>query len=232
MQLRNRILTLLTPLQKWLQRQGYVESHFTVSDIEYIISIIKAGDVLLSYESGRLTSPFIKGEWKHAAIVDHNLHVVEAVGDYYIPIKGADPETFKEKIERIFFNKPNLSKNRNIGGVRKVRLDEFLWKKNHVAVVRHEDRDIAFKASFASQKYIGRGYDYSFTENDDHEFSIKENEENERFYCSELVYVCYSEFDKEVFFFHGIKQDILPNDFLSDVKFQLIYNSRDQSYDK
>ena len=135
-----------------------------------------------------------------------------------------------EKRERIFFNKPNLSKNRNIGGVRKVRLDEFLWKKNQVAVVRHEDRDIAFKASFASQKYIGRSYDYSFREYD--AFESYNDDDNERLYCSELVYVCYSEFDKEVFFFHGKNEDILPIDYLSDVKFKLIYNSREQSYDK
>ena len=39
------------------------------------------GDILLSYESGRLTSPFIKGQFKHAAIVSDDLYVIEAVGD-------------------------------------------------------------------------------------------------------------------------------------------------------
>ena len=87
--IKSFILNLLKPFQMWLQRQGYQEPVITSDTIKMLLMRIMPGDILLSYESGRLTSPFIKGQFKHAAIVSDDLYVIEAVGDdYQIDWKG------------------------------------------------------------------------------------------------------------------------------------------------
>jgi hypothetical protein len=82
-----KILNFFKPFQIFIQRLGYVESDFTTEIVESLLSIIKAGDIVGSYESGRLTSLFIKGDYDHAAIVNENLYVVEAVGDKFVDSK-------------------------------------------------------------------------------------------------------------------------------------------------
>lgn len=180
----------------WLQRRGYIENDFTVEIISKLVSMIKAGDVLLSYESGRWTSLFIKGEWDHAAIVDHNLYVVEAVGD-------------------------NFVNGKNIGGVRKVRLEEWLWKKKHIAVLRLDDNEIAVLAAVISNKQLGKSYDHSFSIDD-----IKKPEDDETLYCSELVYVCFYPYMKTFLKHVPKKKEILPIDYLNEPSLRVIYNSR------
>ena len=143
MKIKNRILLFLKPIQMWLQRRGYIESDFTQSEVDEIVGLIRAGDILLSYESGRWTSYFIKCEWDHAAMVNDALQVVEAVGD-------------------------NIVNGVNLGGVRKVGLYEWICKKNHILVLRHKDQDAAFKASELVNDYIGSGYDYAFKEGNEY----------------------------------------------------------------
>jgi uncharacterized protein YycO len=187
--LKHLILKLFTPIQKWIQRLGYIESEFTVQIIRDISYKIKAGDVLLSYESGRYTSAFIKGEWDHAAIVDDELFVIEAVGD-------------------------KIVKGKNIGGVRRVELQEWLWKKNHVVVLRHYDFYTRLQAAIKSKTFIGRSYDYQF----------KHGEET--LYCSELVHSSYKHFDKLFMIDISDDKEILPIDYLKEPSLREYYNSR------
>ncbi len=189
MNLLNRILLLFKPFQVWLQRRGYVESEFTAEIIDKLLGTIKAGDILLSYESGRWTSLFIKGEWDHAALVDHNLYVVEAVGDKFV-------------------------NGKNVGGVRKVKLEEWLWKKNHVAVLRHTMPNIAYQAAQESNKHLGKNYDYSFSKN------------KETLYCSELVYISYHPFTSTFIEQVPENKEILPIDYLNEPNLKVVYNSR------
>ncbi len=161
------ILKFLTPFQKLLQNISKKEPMMTREQVNEILNLINEGDILLSYESGRFTSPFIKGYYKHAAIISSKLTVVEAVGS----------------------------------GVREVDLEEWLFDKDSVALIRpfYENKTINKIAAATSLYYIGKPYDYSFTLVD------------ERVYCSELVYLCYSS-DKD-FLKQVDHDDILPNEY-------------------
>lgn len=137
LRLKHLLLNFFKPFQIMLQRMGYVENSFSEEDIQGMYDTLKPGDILGSYESGRPTSIFIKGEYDHSAMVTDNKMVVEAVGDKFI--NGI-----------------------NFGGVRLVPLKEWLWKKNHVYAMRHKNNMIAEKASKSYYTLVGMGYDYSF----------------------------------------------------------------------
>lgn len=64
----NYAIKILTKLQKIIQKLSKPEPKINDFDMLEIKSIVKNGDTLLSYESWRLTAPFIPGEYKHAAI--------------------------------------------------------------------------------------------------------------------------------------------------------------------
>lgn len=133
------ILWLSIPFQKWIQRRGRRETIMTKELVDNLLSIIRPGDILLSYEAQRWTSWLIKGFYDHAAIVSRKGTVVEAVGDRFI--KGV-----------------------NLGGVREVSLTEWLYKKDYVAVVRVElPRYLITCAADDSLGYVGKSYDYSFS---------------------------------------------------------------------
>lgn len=188
----NAILRLLKPIQVFLQRIGHIESKFTKADVDQLLKIIKAGDVLGSYESGRFTSWLIKGDYDHAAIVNENLYVVEAVGD-------------------------KMVYGMNVGGVRKVPLEEWIWKKTHIFVARHKNPMMAQAAALNANKYIGKGYDYAFSS------------KNETMYCSELCYVCYKQ--EQFSFMSEIDEDqqVYAVDFLHTPHMEVIYDSRRNS---
>lgn len=189
--MKKLILRILKPIQKFLQRIGYIESDFTVDSVNYLLSIIKAGDVLGSYESGRFTSIFIKGNYDHVAIVDCSMFVVEAVGDKFI-------------------------NGKNVGGVRRVPLEEWIWKKNHVFVARANNPVIGFAAANETKQYVGMSYDYEFSR------------DNEQMYCSELVYVCYKNLIPNLFNYIPANKEILPIHYLNDKNFTIVYDSRRQ----
>lgn len=201
-------LWLTTPLQKFLQRVGNQEALMSPEQVDRCIQLIEPGDILLSYESGRPTSFFIKGYYDHAALVTAKRTVMEAVGDYYIK----NPRGTKK----------------NFGGVRQVDLEAWLFKKDSVCIIRPvydsekhkiDHNKLASRSVFF---YEGLGYDYNF------KFG------NEYIYCSELVYACYKKID--LMFMHHIpdNKEILPNDYYtacfesqrSEMFFQIIYEAR------
>lgn len=187
--LKHKILNFLKPFQVFIQQIGYVENEFTEALINHLYDTARPGDILGSYESGRVTSMFIKGEYDHIAMVTQDMEVVESVGDKFIDGK-------------------------NVGGVRTVPLKEWLWKKNHVFILRHKNMLLAIKASGAYKSMIGMGYDYSF------------DRSNEKMYCSEIPYVCYHTYDPTFLSNVPKNNDILPIDYLACTDLELIHDTR------
>ena len=194
------------PIQILLQRTGRQETRVTYADIRNIGMLCQEGDIFLSYESGRPTSILIKGDFDHAAILSSKHSIVEAVGDYFKLING---------------------KLVNTGGVREKDFEEWLYKKDCVAVIRPIFRDSSgaldttpnkIAAAFALS-LLGRTYDYEF------------RFDGESLYCSEVPYVCYRSIVSKFLSFIGIYDEILPQFYYdltkTDLKnFQLIYDSR------
>ncbi len=79
MSVRSFFLWLFTPLQKLLQRLSRPEPEMSREQVDYLLKLIQKGDILLSYEGGRLTSPFIRGDWDHLAVVTDKKILIEAV---------------------------------------------------------------------------------------------------------------------------------------------------------
>jgi hypothetical protein len=136
--LKHIILKLSIPLQKFIQRLGYIESSFTEELVNHLYEIARPGDFLGSYETGRFTSWFIKGNYDHSAMVTDKKEVVEAVGDHFV-------------------------NGKNLGGVRIIPFKEWVWKKSQVYIARNKNPMVAIKASSAYYTMVGMGYDYFFT---------------------------------------------------------------------
>lgn len=196
-QIKSKLLWLLTPVQKIMQKLGRSETIMTRALVDKIASLVEEGDILLSFEHQRLTSVFIKGKYDHAAILTNKMTVMEAVA----------------------------------GGVKEVDLIEWLYKKDHVAVIRpiydHELLNKSYKeinklAALNAFKYKGYPYDYQFTI------------ANEKIYCSELVYLCYQSEDPH--FLEHIHGEILPQEYMNltkgyrreDMCFVCIINTMDK----
>lgn len=174
--LKSFFLWLSVPIQKWIQRRGRRETIITKEQVDRIMALARPGDILLSYEAQRWTSAFIKGFYDHAVILSSKGSVVEAVGDMFVDGK-------------------------NIGGVREMDLEEWLYKKDYVALIRVNHAS-AFAAGMNALKYIGKGYDYSFSH------------DNEDVYCSELPYLCYRTDWAEFLGFIPDDEEILPHAYL------------------
>lgn len=198
--MKKRLLWLLTPIQKFLQRIGRQESKITKEQVEGIKCLAKPGDILLSFEYGRPTSIFIKGFFDHATILTNQGTIMEAVGDKFL-------------------------NNVNIGGVREVDFEEWLYKKDYVAVIRpfYSNGDFINRlAAKESLAYKGRGYDYTFEIG------------SEKLYCSELPYICYKSHDPLFMSWIDNNQEILPQMYYdltedlprSGITFKLIYDTR------
>lgn len=177
------ILDLFTPLQKLMQRFGRDETVITKDIVDDLLRAIQPGDILLSHEKQRFTSLFIKGFYDHAAIVSHKYTVIEAVGDKWKRINGV------------------LT---NLGGVREMALEEWLYKKDFVAVIRVKNMEYLdrYKVANLSRGYIGRNYDYVFSR------------DNKSIYCSELVLLCYLEVWKDFLAEIPDDKEVLPQMYL------------------
>ena len=159
--LKRWFLWLMTPFQYVIQKLGRQEAKITPEAVKKILSLVQAGDILLSYESGRPTSAGIKGMFKHAVMVSDLITVIEAIGDLW----KRDEETGVLE---------------NHGGVREQELIKWLYQIDKVALIRPNLPEYIRKAAGkAAPKYIGTSYDYQF------EFG------SEKIYCSELPYLCY-----------------------------------------
>lgn len=207
LKIKSLFLWLTTPFQKFLQQVGNQEALMTNEQVDRCLQLIQDGDILLSYESGRPTSIFIKGYYDHAALVTAKKTIMEAVGDYFV-------KDYRVK--------------KNLGGVRQVDLEEWLFKKDSVCIIRpvydsekHKinHNKIASRSVFF---YEGLGYDYNFKYG------------NETVYCSELVYASYKKNDLMFMYHIPENKEILPNDYYtacfeskrSDMFFQIIYEAR------
>lgn len=170
-------LWLSIPLQKFLQRSGRQESTITPEMVAEIKRLIQPGDSLVSTEQGRPTSHFIKGYFDHNVIVGPDLQIIEAVGDKFV--NGV-----------------------NVGGVREVNLEKWLYQLKGVALIRPNlPQYIRFAAAKNAPKYIGTGYDYIF------EYG------SEKIYCSELTYLCYRTEDRNFMADIGPDDEILPQEY-------------------
>lgn len=159
-----------------MQRLGKPETLITRQQVNKILESVKPGDILLSHETYRLTSMFIKGFWDHAAIVSSRGTVIEAVGT----------------------------------GVREVDLEEWLFKKDYVKVVRTYLSDaVCLSAGVASLEFIG--FKYNFTFSWINPFHVARNVRG--VYCSQLVYECYLQALKTFKHLMPQKSQILPIDF-------------------
>lgn len=185
MSIRHSILRFFKPLQMWMQSFGASEPLMTATAVKRIMHLARPGDTLLSYENQRFTSMFIDGEWDHAAAISSRMTVIEAVGDDY------------------YKNSDGIKVNR--GGVREVDLEQWLFGKDHVCLIRfaHENPMQAIQVGQNALEYVGREYDYGFDKDD-----------AKTIYCSELVYLCNRDVNK-TFCAGFIKEEILP---------QLYYN--------
>jgi len=197
MKIRRFILLLFKPIQILMQRFGKPEPKMTRSKVDAIVWLAEPGMGLASYESLRVTNSFIKGEFDHFAIISPKMTVIEAVGD--------DNEN-----------------GVNIGGVREVDLEEWLFKKDRVALIEVNTTDEAKNYAAANAvSFIGLGYNYAFDLFD-----------KTKMFCSGLFFHCYfmdnknfmSEFLKE-------RKTILPQDYYNltiiSNDFKLICDSSD-----
>lgn len=164
----SKILDWLAPIQDLMSKIGNPEPEMTKENVDKIMSIIEAGDIILSFEKWRLTNIFIRGNKDHAAIVSAKITIVEAV-------------------------KPK---------VQEVDLEEWLYKKDRVTVLRPKAEKYTRQLAGAnSLSFLGTEYDRSFSLAD------------KRLYCSELCYMCYAIETKNIFP-ELQKDDILPVDFI------------------
>ena len=130
---------LVTPLQRLMQKIGKPETRITEKQVHDIMSLADEGMAVFSYETLRITSFFIKGVWKHAAIIAIDdfgkFWVVEAVGK----------------------------------GVQKVPIEEWLYKKDDVMLADRigYDRPKRRASSIWSFKQVGKDYDYEFSQDDE-----------------------------------------------------------------
>lgn len=142
-ELKYFFLWLVTPVQKYLQRSGKQEPLVTAEQVERAVELIKDGDIVLSYETGRPTSILIDGYYDHAAIITSKKTVMESVGDRFI-------------------------NGKNTGGVRQVNLVSWLTKKDSFCVIRpvyDKNKTRANINKLASEtvfSFEGLAYDYQF----------------------------------------------------------------------
>lgn len=103
--LKSKLLKILKPLQIIMQKLCRAEPLMNRQSVDLAMSLIRDGDILLSYEKQRLTSLFIKGKYKHAAIVSPRLTVIEAVGE---GVREVDLEEWLFQMDSVAIIRPEL----------------------------------------------------------------------------------------------------------------------------
>lgn len=141
--IRHLVLWVSVPVQKFLQKMGRVDTKMSAEGVQAIINLMEPGDGLLSFESQRITNLFIRGDFKHAAIVSPTRTIIEAVGDNWVIKDGL----------RV-----------NLGGVREYKdVISWLYNKDFAALVRMDlPQETRLAAAEYSKSFVGKGYDYFF----------------------------------------------------------------------
>lgn len=188
-----------------IQRIGYVEPRLTEEEIEHLVSIIKPGYTIGSYEQLRITSVFIKGEYDHVAMVTENKDVVEAVGDEWYNSFGKKLTVIETYIYRMM-KRPI----KNYGGVRRVGLRAWLYRKHDIFIAKHNDDKVCEAAGKYCVKIKGN-YDYAFKQGD------------KNYSCVEICKESYASADYK--FMAGNKMP-LPVHFMSDKDMTVLYDSK------
>lgn len=148
MSIRAFLVRKLIPLIKWLGKAHAPLSQRKITEkhVNTLRQYLKAGDIILTYNSAQLTNLFIKGKWKHAAM--------------YCPKEG--------KIECII---EAVSPR-----VRAIGIYDFLMSKDKIAIVRFKDMDELARARAASlarmQQY--KEYDFMFKLDSENRFYCSE----------------------------------------------------------
>lgn len=108
------------------------------------------------------------------------------------------------------------------GGVREVPLQEWLYKKDFVVLIRptYPSKKIGAMAAQFSFGYIGYKYNFSFSFSNPFRWASARR----GVYCSQLVYLCYKKADPD--FMKNRKEKILPIDFL---RYPKVYDSKENS---
>mgnify|MGYP001362371661 FL=1 len=103
--LRDVFFWLVTPIQKLLQRLSRPEPEMTRDQVSAVLKRYRKGDLLVSYEGGRLTSPFIPGDWDHLAVINNEKKVIEAIA----------PKVRAQDLEEWLFKKKGVALVRYTG---------------------------------------------------------------------------------------------------------------------
>jgi uncharacterized protein YycO len=92
MNFRGFIIRLLKPISVWAGKAHYAphERLIRAGMIEDMLTVMKSGDVIVTYSRGELTNYFIEGPYKHAAIYIGAGVIIQAIG------KGVSIENFED----------------------------------------------------------------------------------------------------------------------------------------
>jgi uncharacterized protein YycO len=88
-----------------MQKFGRSEPLMNRKSVDLTMSLIRDGDIILTYEKQRFTSFFIKGKYKHASIVSAKMSVVEAVGE---GVRESDLEEFLFLMDKVCIIRPEF----------------------------------------------------------------------------------------------------------------------------
>lgn len=118
-------LKLMEPIQKIMQSLGKPESKMTRLAVDGFLAVAEEGDILLSYESLRLTSLFIKGNYDHAVILSSKRTIVEAVNP---TVHEVDFEEWLFKKDKVILLRPRAEKyTRQLAAANSLSFKEYKY---------------------------------------------------------------------------------------------------------
>jgi uncharacterized protein YycO len=108
-----------------MQSLGKPEPKMTRDSVDVIMAIAEEGDILLSYESMRFTSLFIKGKYDHAVILSSKKTIVEAVKPV---VQEVDFEEWLFKKDKVILLRPRAEKyTRQLAGANALSFKDYKY---------------------------------------------------------------------------------------------------------